>query len=133
MQWLPTPHIAWVLKTRALFFPKVCNLLDMVLLMGMLVILDMGFVAARDTNENATMLIAAWSQRKERIGETILSFAWVPQMPMHHHMLCCAYGIIIFCLYQVAIYKGGLAHFQTHPYLRFAIYRIVVTGDACFG
>jgi hypothetical protein len=42
----------------------------MVLLMGMLVILDMGFVAARDTNENATMLIAAWSQRKERIGET---------------------------------------------------------------
>jgi len=90
-------------------------------------------VAARDTNENATMLIAAWSQRKERIGETILSFAWVPQMPMHHHMLCCAYGIIIFCLYQVAIYKGGLAHFQTHPYLRFAIYRIVVTGDACFG
>lgn len=35
----------------------VCNLLDMVLLMGMLVILDMGFVAARDTNENATMLI----------------------------------------------------------------------------
>lgn len=35
----------------------VCNLLDMVLLMGMLVILDMGFVAAHDTNQEATMII----------------------------------------------------------------------------